>query len=80
MGAQAFHRNPYDGHTLRVQMEQATILIMIAKKGVGFLWRIFLRLKKEPITGWSWQTMTRWRLRRGLNRRRGEWLAPAWAA
>ena len=173
MGARAFHRNPYDGHTLQAQMEQAAILMqdrapqpttafvdlgyrgvdadnpklrivhrgkpkrltpqerkqlkrrqaiepiighlkadhrmgrchlkgeqgdrlhavlcaagynlkwllrMITKKGVGFLWRIFLRLKKEATTGWSWQTMTRWRLRRGLNRRRGEWLAPAWAA
>src|SRR5690606_27361885 len=26
-GARAFHRNPYDGHTLSSQLEQATILM-----------------------------------------------------
>ena len=27
VGARAFHRNPYDGHTLNEQLEQATILM-----------------------------------------------------
>lgn len=27
VGARAFHRNPYDGHTLNPQLEQATILM-----------------------------------------------------
>ena len=27
VGARAFHRNPYDGHTLNEQLEQAAILM-----------------------------------------------------
>ncbi len=170
VGAQAFHHNPYDGHTLHAQMEQATILMQdraaqpmtafvdlgyrgvdadnpdlrivhrgkptrltsqerkqlkrrqaiepiighlkadhrmgrchlkgelgdrlhavlcaagynikwllrrIARKGVGFLWRIFLRLEKGAGSGLSWQAMSRLQLRRVLNRRPCEGWGPA---
>lgn len=39
MGARAFHGNPYDGHTLNEQLEQATILMQdsAAKPATAFV-------------------------------------------
>lgn len=169
VGARAFHGNPYDGHTLPVQMEQAGILMldrapkpmtafvdlgnrgvdannpelrivhrgkptrlsqqekkqlkrrqaiepiighlkadhgmkrchlkgklgdrlhavlcaagynikwllrMIARKGVGFLWQIFLRLKKGAFPWQSWLGMPFWGLKRSSNGGQNKLLTP----
>ena len=173
VGARAFHHNPYDGHTLNAQMEQATILMqdcarkpetvfvdlgyrgvdadnpgvrvvhrgkpkrltpqetkqlkrrqaiepiighlkadhrmgrchlkgelgdrlhavlcaagynikwllrMIARKGVGFLWRFFLRLKKGAVPGLFWRAMVRGELKHRSSCHQPGWIVPAWAA
>lgn len=170
VGARAFHRNPYDGHTLHAQMEQAAILMqdrapkptkvfvdlgyrgvdadnpelrivhrgkpkrltpqerkqlkrrqaiepiighlkadhrmqrchlkgelgdrlhavlcaagynlkwllrMIARKGVTFLWQIFLRLQKRTTPGLSWSAMANWWFRCGASSHLGSLQARA---
>lgn len=43
------------------------LLRMIARKGISFLWRLFLRLQKQPVSSQNWQGLRDWALGKQAN-------------